>query len=131
MSKRSGKKVVIKFRPFVRDNPKAKIRGTWTMNASLDKSLAIIIRDMLLSFSENCDWSVPWWFGMEMEEKYGLDVSPDRVGKEWSKEVARVAELFDEYVQKRFVDDAYDEQHQEKAIEMFKELARIFPDLWT
>ena len=131
MSKRSRKKVTLSFRPFLEKGTKTKIRGAWAMNASLDRSLAIIIRDMLLSFSENCDWSVPWWFGREMEEKYGLDVSPDRVGKEWSKEVARVAELFDEYVQKRFVDDAYDEQHQEKAIEMFKELARIFPDLWT
>lgn len=28
MSKRSGKKVAIKFRPFAKDNPKAKIRGT-------------------------------------------------------------------------------------------------------
>ena len=131
MSKRSGKRVVIKFRPFARGNPKAKIRGTWIMNTSLDKSLAIIIRDALLSFSENCDWSVPWWFGMEMEEKYGLDVSPDRVGKEWSKEVARVAGLFDDYIKNRFVDNAYEEQHQEKTSEMFKELARIFPDLWT
>lgn len=131
MGKRSRKKVTLSFRPFLEKEAKTKIRGAWVMNASLDRSLAIVIRDMLVSFSKDCDWSVPWWFGREMEEKYGLDVSFDRVGKEWSKEVARVAGLFDEYVQKRFTDDAYEEQHQEKANEMFKELARIFPDLWT
>lgn len=131
MSKRSRKKVTLSFRPFLEKGTKTKIRGAWAMNASLDISLAIVIRDTLLSFSENCDWSVPWWFGREMEEKYGLDVSPDRVGKEWSKEVARVAGLFDDYIKNRYVNDTYEEQHQEKVNEMFKELARIFPDLWT
>lgn len=125
--KRNRTKCKLTVRPLD-ENPTCKITKQDAFCWCLDRTLALIIRDSLIAFTQSDDLGIPSELWRTRREETDEKITDEEIWREWRAHILRVAGRFDEYA--TYGADAEDFT-PDTVKEMFAELAEIFPHLWT